>query len=124
MAEGFFLAAEDAGAGAVFFAAATAFFAACLATDFFFATGALTAASADLTPLLSTKNESRFFANAIHPGARPNPDQVLPVFGSAYFAALLLVRLVVVGFLPTMAFLTADAFFDTAEERCSSVTPS
>lgn len=127
---GFFVAGTG---GATFLPAATTFFAAGFATlltdaflaaDFFFATGALTGASGDLTPLPSTRNASRFFTPAIQPGARPNPDQVAPVLGSWYLAAPLLARLAVPRFLPTMAFLTADAFRDTLEDRCSSVTPS
>jgi len=97
---------------------ADAFFAA----GFFFATCALTVASGDSTPLLSTRNAPRFFAPAIHPGARPNPDQVLPVFGSAYFAAHLLARFVAAAFLPTMAFLTANAFFGLPGHRWNAVS--
>ena len=36
--------------------------------------------------LAPTRKASRFFAPAIQPGARPKPDQVLPVLGSTYFA--------------------------------------
>ena len=86
----FFVAAGTTILRVTFFATAAGFFAvgaaAFLAADFFFATGALTVASSALIPRLSTKNASRFFAPTIHAGARPTPDQVLPVFGSAYFA--------------------------------------
>ncbi len=45
------------------------------------------ALAGELTSLLfSTRKASRFFALAIQPGARPTPDHVFPVFGSAYFA--------------------------------------
>ena len=67
---------------AVFLAALTAF--AALAVAFFAAAGALSAVSA--AAFEPTRKASRFLALAIQPGARPNPDQVFPVFGSAYLA--------------------------------------
>ena len=98
LAAGFFFTAADAAfALGAFLAGATAFFAACfgvffatltafaaLAEPFFAAAGAFAAASG--AALLPTRKASRFLALAIQPGARPNPDQVFPVFGSAYLA--------------------------------------
>ena len=69
---------------AAFLATLPAF--ATLTAAFLAAGGAFAAGSEALMPLLSTRKASRFFAPAIQPGARPNPDQVLPVTGSAYFA--------------------------------------
>ena len=111
LADGFFFPASGAAVlGAAFFAAAAAFFAMgfdpFLAADFFFATGALTAASGAWTPLLSIRNASRFLAPAIHAGARPTPDQVLPVLGSAYLATPPLVRFGFI-FLATLRVLPA-----------------
>ena len=94
---GFFFAATGAACALDgFLAGATAFFTAGFAVflailtafatlaEAFFAAGAFAADSA--TALSPTTKASRFFAPAIQPGARPNPDQVFPVFGSAYFA--------------------------------------
>ena len=67
---------------AIFFATLTAF--AALAAGFLAVTGAF--ASDFATALCPTRNASRLFAPAIQFGARPTPDQVFPVFGSAYFA--------------------------------------
>ena len=98
LAAGFFFTATGAASRtAAFFAAATTFFAAgftgFLATLTAFAVLAATLlAAADALAVesaavfLPTRNASRFFAPAIQPGARPNPDQVFPVFGSTYFA--------------------------------------
>jgi hypothetical protein len=112
-----FFATEAAVSAAVF----VAFLADALTADLFLATGP---SSGALAPLLSTKNASRFLAPAIQSGARLNPDQVAPVWESWYLAAPLLARLEEAGFLPTMAFSTADASRDTVEDRYSTVTPS
>ncbi len=98
LAAAFFFAGTGAAfALDTFFADATAFFAvgfgvflatllafAAVVEAFFPAAGALAAASR--AALLPTRKASRFFAPAIQPGARPNQDQVFPVFGSAYLA--------------------------------------
>ena len=134
LVEGLLLSARgDAAFRMDFFATEAGFFAAGFAAflaetvltgDFFFATVRLTASLGAIAPLFPTRKASRFVAPAIQPGARPNPDQVAPVLGSWYFAAPLPARLAVARRLPTMAFLTADAFRDTVEDRCSSVIPS
>ncbi len=67
-----------------FFAGTAAAFAAFLDVAFFAPTTGVSPATGDA--LLITRNALRFFALAIQPGARPNPLQVLPLFGSAYFA--------------------------------------
>lgn len=55
-----------------------------------------------------TRNSSRLFASAIHAGARPRPDQVLPVAGSAYFAAEAVFDFASLGVLAVFVFFDLD----------------